>query len=267
MIGFVRSKRLRTGVQRKVTDKSAKTKQRMEELDFLGDIGDIDLPDIDINLLDFVPTDGTEETRYTVPKVARHASDYVLYDNAAKLARELKIEAGSRYDCLVSGSFIFGDFIEAFMVHNQCVAQKMTITTLSLSQENIDSLANLLHKGYIKQLDMIVSDYFYSHERHQLIPYMYHELDIDNRFQLSVAFVHTKTVHMTTLGGKKIVIHGSANLRTSGNCEQFTIEENPELHEFYEERFTPIIERFATIRKTAPRKTQWKDMTQKRFKT
>ena len=67
MIGFVRSKRLRTGVQRKVTDKSAKTKQRMEELDFLGDIGNIDLPDIDINLLDFVPTDGTEETRYTVP--------------------------------------------------------------------------------------------------------------------------------------------------------------------------------------------------------
>ncbi len=239
-----------------------------DSLDFLGDIGNIEIPEVNLDFFDFDPEEEADtENRYVKPKLVPMKTDQVLYDNAAKLARELKITPGSRYDCIVSGSFIFGDFIEAFMVHNQCVAQKMTITTLSLSQENIDSLANLLHKGYIKQLDMIVSDYFYSHERHQLIPYMYHELDIDNRFQLSVAFVHTKTVHMTTLGGKKIVIHGSANLRTSGNCEQFTIEENPELHDFYEERFTPIIERFATIRKTAPRKTQWKDMTQKRFKT
>ena len=232
-------------------------------LDFLGDIGNLEIPEVNLDFFDFDPDEVADtDNRYVKPKLVPMKTDQVLYDNAAKLARELKIEAGSRYDCLVSGSFIFSDFIEAFMVYNQCVAQKMTITTLSLSQENIDSLANLLHKGYIKQLDMIISDYFYSHERHQLIPYMYHELDIDNRFQLSVAFVHTKTVHMTTLGGKKIVIHGSANLRTSGNCEQFTIEENPELHDFYEERFAPIIERFATIRKT-----QWKDMTTKRFKT
>lgn len=242
--------------------------QPTDSFDFLGDIGNIEIPDIDLDLFDFDPDEVADiENRYCKPKLVPMKQDQVLYDNAAKLARELKIEAGSRYDCIVSGSFIFGDFIEAFMVHNQCVAQKMTITTLSLSQENVDSLANLLHKGYIKQLDMIVSDYFYSHERHQLIPYMYQELDVENRFQLSVAFVHTKTVHLETLGGKKIVIHGSANLRTSGNCEQFTIEENPELYDFYEERFNPIIERFATIRKTAPRKTQWKDMTRKRFKT
>lgn len=238
-----------------------------DSLDFLGDIGNIDVPDLNLDFFDFMPDEVADtENRYVKPKLVPMKEDQVLYDNAEKLAREIKIEKGSRYDCIVSGSFIFGDFIEAFMVHNNCKAVKMTITTLSLSQENIDSLANLLHKGYIDQLDMVVSDYFYSHERHALIPYMYHELDLDNRFQLSVAFVHTKTVHFETLGGKKIVIHGSANLRTSGNCEQFTIEENPELHDFYEERFSPIIERFATIRKTAPRKVQWKDMTQKRFK-
>lgn len=113
---------------------------------------------------------------------------------------------------------------------------------------------------------MVVSDYYYGHERHQLIPYMYSELDHGDPFQLAVAFVHTKTVHMLTAGGKKIVIHGSANLRTSGNVEQFTIDENPELYDFYEERFTPVIDRFKTIRKTAPRKVQWKDMTTHKFK-
>ena len=239
-----------------------------DSLDFLGDFGNFDIPEIDLDLFDFDPDDVADtENRYVKPKMIPMREDQIMYDNAQKLAREIKIDKGDRYDVIVSGSFIFGDFIEAFMIHNKCCAKTMTITTLSLSQENIDSLATLLQKGYIQKLDMIVSDYFYSHERHQLIPYMYRELDIDNRFQLAVAFVHTKTVHLETLGGKKIVIHGSANLRTSGNCEQFTIEENPELHDFYEERFSPIIDRFKTINKTAPRKVQWKDMTTKRFKT
>lgn len=233
--------------------------------DIVADFGNISIPEIDLDLFDFENEIADTENRYMKPKLIPMRSEQVLYENAQKLAKELKITNGCRYDCLVSGSFIFGDFIEAFMVHNSCRAKKMTITTLSLSQENIDSLATLLLKGYIDKLDMVISDYFYSHERHNLIPYMYRELDIDNKFQLSVAFVHTKTVHMETIGGKKIVIHGSANLRTSGNCEQFTIEENPELHDFYEERFSPIIERFATIRKTAPRKALWKDMIKKNF--
>lgn len=234
----------------------------------ISDFGNFDVPDLDLDNFDLdLDAEADTANRYIKPRLVPMKERQIMFEHAAALANEIDLTERSRYDCIVSGSFVFGDFIEAFMVRNNCKAVRMTVTTLSLSQENIDSLANLLHKGYIKQLDMIVSDYFYSHERHQLIPYMYHELDIDNRFQLSVAFVHTMTIHMETLGGKKIVIHGSANLRTSGNCEQFTIEENPELHDFYEERFTPIIERFATIRKTAPRKTQWKDMSQKRFKT
>lgn len=236
------------------------------EDNFFGDIGNIDIPEINVDFFDFNPEEEADtENRYVKPKLVPMKHDQIMYDNAVAFAKEIKIERGSRYDAIVSGSFIFGDFIEAFMIHNKCVATRMVITTLSLSQENVDSLATLLQKGYIQQLDVVVSDYFYSHERNQLIPYMYHELDVDNKFQLSVGFVHTKTVHFETLGGKKIVIHGSANLRTSGNCEQFTIEENGELFDFYEERFRPIIDRYATIRKAAPRKTQWAEMTKKRF--
>lgn len=237
-----------------------------DSFDLISDIGNFDIPEIDFGLFDFDPGEvANTENRYVKPKLVPMNDEQVLYDNAIKLAKEIKLGKGDRYDCIVSGSFIFGDFIEAFMTHNNAKAVSMTITTLSLSQDNIDSLHTLLTHGYIDRLNMIVSDYFYSHERHALIPYIYRELDIADRFQLAVAFVHTKTVHFETLGGKKIVIHGSANLRTSGNCEQFTIEENPELHDFYEERFNPILERFATINKTAPRKTQWRDMTIKKF--
>ena len=69
---------------------------------------------------------------------------------------------------------------------------------------------------------MLLSIYFYANEKYQLIPYLRKKLDVNNRFQLAIAGIHTKIVQFETNDGQKIVIHGSANLRSSGNVEQFT---------------------------------------------
>lgn len=141
----------------------------------------------------------------------------------------------------------------------------MTISTLSLSQNNVDSLANLMNASYIDELNLIVSVYFYGNEKYSLIPYIYKALDIGNKFQLSVADIHTKTTHFETLGGRKIVMHGSANLRSSNNIEQFTIEENEELYKFYDETFSKIIEKYATIRKPLRGSALWDTINRKSF--
>ena len=231
----------------------------MDELDFdfdIGDVGGFDLEDV--NLSDFNLMDGyEEETRIMKPKLYALKRSQVMYDNACRLAEDLPWEKGIRYDVIVSGNFIFGDFIEAFIVKNNAKVPRMTISTLSLSQDNVDSLVNLIVGGYVDELNLIVSAYFYSHERGSLIPYIYQELDRDNRFQLAVAGIHTKTCHFETAGGKRIVIHGSANLRSSGNIEQFTIEENGELYGFYDEIYNEIINRYATIRKPIRKKQLW----------
>lgn len=62
-------------------------------------------------------------------------------------------------------------------------------------------------------------------------------------------------------GGRKILIHGSANLRSSGNIEQFTAEENPELYDFYDENFTKILDTYATIRKPIRHTRLWEEFT------
>nr|WP_308570806.1 hypothetical protein [uncultured Prevotella sp.] len=238
-----------------------------QERDFLGDIGNIDLPDLDVNMVDFLPAEEMEETRYVLPKVVRYNSEeFVLYDNAVKLAKELKVGKGMRADAFIAGSFIFGDFIEAFLRVHNVRAKEMTISTLSLSQENVDSLAALMKHGYIGKLNLIISVYFWSHERSSLLPYIYKSLDKDDRFQLSVCGMHTKTCHFETEGGKKIVMHGSANLRSSGNIEQFTIEENPKLYDFYNEEFSKVIEKYATIRKPIRNSRAWDIFTKKYFK-
>lgn len=188
-----------------------------------------------------------------------------MYDNALRLAREMKITTGLRIDAFVSGNFIFGDFIEAFLTTHNARAKEMTISTLSLNQNNIDSLALLMQGNYIGKLNLVVSVYFWGNEKHSLIPYTYRSLDVEDRFQLAVADIHTKTCHFETEGGKKIVVHGSANLRSSGNIEQFTIEENPALYDFYDEKMKLIIDKYKTIRHHIRAGAAWNCMNRKKF--
>lgn len=205
---------------RQKQDNTKDVREEQEHLsDFMGDIGNFDLPDLDLNLVDFLPSDETEETRYTLPKVVPMKEDFVMYD----------------------------------------------ISTLSLSQNNVDSLHTLMDKGYIEELNLIISVYFWGNERRSLVPYIYKQLDIGDRFQLAVAGVHTKTVHFETLGGRKIIMHGSANLRSSGNIEQFTMEENPELYDFYDDHFNRIIDKYATIRKPIRNSKAWDLFTRMTF--
>ncbi len=238
--------------------------------DFDIDFGDLDLPDLDPDIFDFMEEEIDEdravpESRYTKPRIYNVKQQSIMYDNAEKLARELTVNKNERANVIVSGSFIFGDFLEAYIVHHNAKVKKMTINTLSLSQNNVDSLHTLLVKDYVDELNMIISVYFFSHERRALIPYMYEKLDIDNKFQLAVCSTHMKTAQFETLGGRKIVIHGSANLRTSANLEQFTIEENEELYDFYEEVNEKILERYATIKKPIRDSRLWDTITRMKF--
>ncbi|WP_286847065.1 hypothetical protein [Proteiniphilum sp. UBA5463] len=212
------------------------------EFDFNIEINDFDL---DIPMMD-----NGFKNRYKKSKIARDLPAHkIKYSNAQKLARDIKLDTGIRYDAIVAGNFIFGDFIEAFITHNNAKCTEMTISTLSLDQNNVDSLVNLMEGKFVDNLNMIVSDYFFAHERKSLIPYIYDKLDIDDRFQLASAGSHTKIVLFETAGKKKIVIHGSANLRSSSNIEQFTIEENPGLYDFHLCYHKEIIEKYKTINK------------------
>lgn len=227
-----------------------------------GGLDNFDLGELDIEIN---PGLEAEPMRYMPPRRCAMRDDQVMYENAEKLARQLRIGSLERCDALVNGTFIFGDFIEAFMVEHNIHTDRMIITTLSLSQDNIDSLANLLNGGYVDKLDLIISDYFFAHERNVLVPYLYRELDKADRFQLSVASVHTKTVQFISDGGKYVVIHGSANLRTSGNIEQFTIEDNEKLYKFYLEAWESIIDRYHTVNHSLRAKELWDAVDKKRF--
>ncbi len=224
------------------------------------DVFDIDCSEFeetcDIDGLDFGFE--TEQKRYINPGRKAIVSKPVKYRHAMELAKQIgNISINDRYFVFLDGNFIFGDFIEAWIIRNQWNVISMTISTLSISENNVDSLKNLFLGDYLQELNLIVSDYFFAHERHDLIPYLYKELDTENKFQLAVARVHTKICLIETECGKKIILHGSANLRTSKNVEQLVIECDSELFEFNNLWHTEIIEKYKTINKTVGAGELW----------
>lgn len=219
-----------------------------------GKLINIDYDDAHLDSEDRLIEDSVElyfGNRYMkAPDCIELPEQYMMYEKAESLAKDIVVNIGSRYNIIVSGGFIFGDFIEALIVGNNAKCKQMMVSTLSLGQNNVDSLANLLNAGYVDELNMIVSDHFYSHERSGLIPYIYKELDKDNKFQLATAGSHTKICLIQTEGGKHIVIHGSANLRSSSNIEQFVVEENKGLFDFWLDYHNRIIDKYKTIKKS-----------------
>jgi hypothetical protein len=197
-------------------------------------------------------------SRYIKPPICNDvAESFCAYENARKLASEIDISKNARTFCVINGNFIFGDFIEALISERHLKVKSMTISTLSMSENNVDSLCNLLEWGFVDELNLIVSDYFFSHERHNLIPYIYERLDKDNKFQLAVCRTHCKTCILELETGEKIVIHGSANLRSSGNIEQFMIEENRLLYDFNLDYQNKIINLYKSINKSVNGKKLW----------
>lgn len=223
----------------------------------------IDIKPIEINLSNFGSgTKSTFENRYIKPNYTIPIKDcYIKYKKAEELAKNIDIKSNERFYAILDGTFIYGDLIEALIVLNDLHVKELTISTLSLSNNNVDSLANLLNGGFVEELNLIVSDYFYSHERNSLITYIYEELDKMDKFQLAAASTHTKICLFETFCGKKFVIHGSANLRSSSNLEQIMIEENVSLYDFNHEFHHRILNKYKTINKSLRRNTLWQTVT------
>lgn len=211
---------------------------------------DFGLGDFNLDLTAFDLNAAPNANRYILPKPSRHVRQYAVnYDRAADLVKDCgqDILDGARVDAMLSGNFIFGDFFEALAVECMAKIDSLTLSTLSFGQENVDSLANMMRTGFLGSLGIIVSDYFWAHNRRDA-KYIYEALDIDDRFQLAVAGTHTK-IAMLDIGGRKIVAHGSANLRSSRSVETVTIETNAELYDFHMAWHQEILDRYATIQK------------------
>lgn len=194
---------------------------------------------------------------FNAPKT-RRPENFVKSKNAADMADRINLEKDCRIYAIIDGNFIFFDLVWEIIKKYGVKLEKLSISTLSLSDDNVNALSVLIEEGYIKKLDLIVSDYFYSHEKNNLVKYIYEQLDqTDDCFQFASASTHTKIITFVTEKGTKFVIHGSANLRSSSNLEQILIEQSDAVYDFFTEMHDNIIDTYKTIDKSVRRTKLW----------
>lgn len=191
----------------------------------------------------FLDPDGVDVNPSIIrPRIYRDTlSRKVLYKKAVEMAEGITIQDGERVFAFVSGNFIFGQLMEALIDLGKLRPRRLTLMTLSMSQENIDSLVRIREKTQCG-IDLILSDYFYSHykKNNSLVGYIRKHL-LSDGVSLSFAGTHSKLILAETVDGIKIVIHGSANLRSSRNLEQVSLECDQELFEFCDKYCKQII--------------------------
>lgn len=106
------------------------------DISAFGGVGeDEDDVSADYEIDGFISEDGTAEdlkARYLTPRVKLYDSNLITSDNAVKLAKELKLTKGARADVLLNGSFVYGDFIEAYLNVHDLKTERLIISTLSL---------------------------------------------------------------------------------------------------------------------------------------
>ncbi len=199
-----------------------------------------------------------DEARYQFPPASPDVPEHLaLYEHAKACAASMELAPGCRHYRVVSGNFIFGDFLEALLVEKHIQAKELTISTYSFSRANVDSLRGLLQTGHVQKLTLIMSAGQFGLEMHDTVAYALEQMDFGNeRFQLVAAGTHCKLACIETARGNKLTIHGSANLRSSGNLEQFVLEEGAEFYDFNMAFQRRIIERFAIINHGKPLKKQ-----------
>lgn len=197
--------------------------------------GDDKALEFDVADFEFNDTPEKPQSRYIKPKFSKTPMQ-VDYKNAQDLVHDIKLFPGEQLHAIVDGNFVFGDFIESLLYDKKCICEHMHLSTLSLSQENIDSLAGMLNDGTIKKLTLVLSNYFYSHEKHVLIKYLLKELDHADRLDVIIIRNHTK-ICLMEIRNIRIVLTGSSNLRSSRSIEQFCLQESKTLYKFYETWF------------------------------
>lgn len=192
----------------------------------------------DFSSLDFDKK--SEEQMQEVPKLNMEP---VVFENAKQMA--IKTDWSKDYFCFVSGSFIFGDLIEALLYAKKLKPSAVYITTLGLSKANADSIVNMVDYLKAEKVNIIVSHYFSGVERHNLIPYMEQEFKF-KPIDVAVLQSHCKIALIKSDKGD-CLISGSANLSSSNNVEQFIITHNQQAIDFIQKRLDSIMNKFTVI--------------------
>jgi hypothetical protein len=155
----------------------------------------------------------------------------ISYDYAIDFVKQLDLINKQNKIGFFTGKFICGDIFEAFSEMYNTKIKHLIISSLSMNEDNIDSLKNIFLMNKLEKLTLIVSHFWYSHAKHKLYNYFLQEFK-DYDVELIIAKTHAK-LYLIETEHNKFFIETSANLNSCNNIEQYRLSFNQNEYEFY----------------------------------
>jgi len=160
--------------------------------------------------------------RYVKPSNAKFIKDYIPETNQSSFL-------------LMNGNCEFVDFINEF-IKEVGEIKEIYLTTLGLNLYTFKVLNKTL--GNIKK-NILVSTFFYSTDKHKVLKKMFNKNQLKG-YKIGIFRNHTKMVLLKTKSDFYL-FSGSANLKSSGNIEQFTIYNSKKLYNFNKDWISRVI--------------------------
>jgi hypothetical protein len=175
------------------------------------------------------PLPGKAPRPLSVRDIARRTA---MLREAAQVLDHLP-EPGEALHALMTGRYDLTILLTVLIERQPVPFDHLRIGTLSLKQRNLYELFRLIDAGKVGRLTLLVSDFFKEHHKDVCKALVGELAGRSPLHRFASARSHAKVVCMDFGPGGKMVLEGSANLRTNSNREQFCLLHHAGLHDWH----------------------------------
>jgi hypothetical protein len=142
-------------------------------------------------------------------------------------------EPGEALHALMTGRYDLTVLLTHILERAPSSCSHLRIATLSLKERNLYELRRLMDAGKIGRLSLLVSEFFRDHHAEVCANFIAELAARSPVHRFAAARSHAKVICMDFADGTKMVLEGSANLRTNSNREQFCLLQHADLHDWH----------------------------------
>lgn len=124
-----------------------------------------------------------------------------------------------------------------WLIQERGTADELLLSTYSISDICVQTLLKWMDSGQIGRVYMYISDYFTKLKSKRWDMLLSAKAARPGRLDIGLGFNHSK-ITLLSIGPNRFIITGSGNFAENSGNEQYTICNNPEIHEFYKQCIT-----------------------------
>jgi hypothetical protein len=166
-----------------------------------------------------------------------------MFREAKELLPYLPEAEGEATHAIMSGRYDLMVLLAAVLEFYASGCESLRIATLSYNDRNTLEMAELLRSGRVAALALLCSAFFKAHNPDQFAAAKREAAGFPGRWRLAAARNHCKVV-LADFGQRRLVLEGSANLRTNGNLEQLLIVQDAELFSWHAGWIDELVSRY-----------------------